>query len=172
MTLLEKSKKFAIKSHIDTNHTYDGKPYSIHLEECIEVANKFIYLIPEEKRDIVIGATYCHDVLEDCHIVSFNDMAQELSSEIAELVYAVTNEKGRNRKERQNERYYEGIRAIPFAVFVKLCDRIANITYSKQSGSPMFGKYVKEHIEFKNKLYQPQYNEMFKYMDELVHSKE
>ena len=47
-----------------------------------------------------------------------------------EIAYALTNEKGRNRAERANERYYSGIRSTPYAPFVKLCDRYANISYS------------------------------------------
>ncbi|MBR1412444.1 MAG: hypothetical protein IJ577_04880, partial [Prevotella sp.] len=45
-------------------------------------------------------------------------------------VYALTNEKGRTRAERAGEKYYQGIRETPYAPFVKLCDRLANITYS------------------------------------------
>jgi hypothetical protein len=48
----------------------------------------------------------------------------------SEIVYALTNEKGRNRKERAGKRYYEGIRNTPYAPFVKMCDRMANIRYS------------------------------------------
>ena len=47
-----------------------------------------------------------------------------------EIVYALTNDKGRTRAERAGERYYQGIRQTPYAPFVKLCDRLANITYS------------------------------------------
>jgi hypothetical protein len=47
----------------------------------------------------------------------------------ADIIYAVTNDKGKNRKERAGVKYYEGIRKTPGAVFVKLCDRIANVQY-------------------------------------------
>ena len=47
-----------------------------------------------------------------------------------EIVYALTNDKGRSRAERAGEKYYQGIRETPYAPFVKLCDRLANITYS------------------------------------------
>ena len=43
-----------------------------------------------------------------------------------------TNDKGRTRAERAGERYYRGIRETPYAPFVKLADRRANITYSCQ----------------------------------------
>lgn len=48
----------------------------------------------------------------------------------AEVVYALTNDKGRTRSERAGEHYYAGIRDTPYAPFVKLCDRLANMTYS------------------------------------------
>ena len=48
----------------------------------------------------------------------------------AEIVYALTNDKGRTRAERAGEKYYQGIRETPYAPFVKLADRLANITYS------------------------------------------
>ena len=47
-----------------------------------------------------------------------------------EIVYALTNDKGRTRDERAGEKYYAGIRSTPYAPFMKLCDRVANITFS------------------------------------------
>ena len=56
--------------------------------------------------------------------------------------------KGKNRKERANDKYYEGIRNTDGAIFVKLCDRIANVQYSKMTKSRMFEMYKKENMEF------------------------
>ena len=38
--------------------------------------------------------------------------------------------KGRNRGERANDLYYQGIRQTKFASFIKMCDRLANIQYT------------------------------------------
>ena len=46
------------------------------------------------------------------------------------MVYALTNDKGRNRAERAGEAYYAGIRNTPHAPFLKMCDRLANIKFS------------------------------------------
>lgn len=43
--------------------------------------------------------------------------------------------KGRTRAERAGEKYYQGIRETPYAPFVKLADRLANITYSCSKSS-------------------------------------
>lgn len=47
-----------------------------------------------------------------------------------EIVYALTNDKGRTRAERAGEKYYAGIRSTPYAPLIKLCDRYANMSYS------------------------------------------
>jgi (p)ppGpp synthase/HD superfamily hydrolase len=75
-----------------------------------------------------------------------------LGQEAADIIYAVTNEKGKNRSERANDKYYEGIRNTPGAVFVKLCDRIANVQYSKMTKSRMFEMYKKENMNFETML--------------------
>jgi (p)ppGpp synthase/HD superfamily hydrolase len=102
-------------------------------------------------RTACLRATWGHDLIEDCR-VSYNDVKNHLGQEAADIVYAVTNEKGKNRSERANDKYYEGIRNTPGAVFVKLCDRIANVQYSKMTKSRMFEMYRKENDNFMTKL--------------------
>lgn len=169
---LDKVEIFALKSYNEVNKLYDGKPYSVHINGCIDVANKFIHLIPYDERDVVIAAIYCHDVLEDCHTVSYNDLKKEFGSvALCEIVYAVTNLRGRSRKDRANHEYYTGIRNTPYAIFVKLCDRIANIEYSKTTGSRMFEMYKGENnhsIEQLNHQANTYYYEMFDYLNKLI----
>ncbi len=161
--MIEKAKNYAISKHLSTNHYYDGKPYSYHLRMVVEIARKYIHLIPEHMRDIIIAACFCHDLIEDCR-VTYNDLAKETCFDVAEIVYAVTNEKGKVRKERANDKYYEGIRNTPYATFVKLCDRIANLEHSKSSESTMLPMYRKENPNFINKIYDKHYEEMFEYL--------
>ena len=186
--IFSKVRNFASEQHTKVNHYYDNKYYHVHLDKVVEVAEKFIYLIPEKDRDIVIAACYCHDLLEDTRL-TYNDLFKSLSSiiydvasdkyfyfqeckkaafKITEIVFALTNEKGRNRKERANDKYYQGIRDTEYAVFVKLCDRIANTQYSKTTKSKMFEMYKKEHDDFKTYLKDSTYDDMFIYLDNLV----
>lgn len=162
-TLADKAKTWAEKCHADTNHLYDGKPYIYHLNMVAFYGHKFLHLIPFLEKDTVIAACFTHDVIEDAR-QTYNDVKKELGEKVAELVYALTNEKGRSRKERANEKYYIGIRDTPHATFVKLCDRMANIDYSKTSKSDMFEKYRKENEEFIAVLYKDEYREMFAYL--------
>lgn len=161
--LIEKARIFSIEAHRSVNHTYDGKPYETHLELVYEAGLQFIHLIPEKYRDAVLAACWSHDTIEDCR-KTYNDVRKALNELVAELTYAVTNEKGKTRKERANHKYYNDIRNTPFATYVKLCDRIANMKYSKQSGSSMHDTYKKELGEFVAQLYDPKYQEMFDYL--------
>ena len=104
-----------------------------------------------------------HDVIEDCR-QTYNDVKTKTNEAVAELAYALTNEKGRTRKERANDKYYEGIKQTPFATFIKVCDRIANYEYSKQQGSRMAEMYEKEMSGFVAKLYDAKYEELFNYL--------
>jgi hypothetical protein len=114
--------------------------------------------------NIILAACWAHDVIEDCR-QTYNDVKEQLGERVADIVYALTNEKGRTRRERANDQYYWGIRETPGAVYVKLCDRIANMTYSWINGSPMFRKYCLELDEFHYKLrIGPIYDHMWDYM--------
>ena len=161
--------QWCIDKHNETNHMYDTYlPYEFHLRMVNHVGHKFKHLLDGTKEyytgdqiinpiqqvsllDACLTATWGHDLIEDCR-VSYNDVKDALGQEAADIVYAVTNEKGKNRKERANDKYYEGIRRTPGAVFVKLCDRIANVQYSKMTGSRMYEMYKKENRNFTESL--------------------
>lgn len=165
--LLDKIEKYALVSHEETNHLYDGQPYSFHLKMVVEVAKRFLYLIPEDKWYIVLAACWCHDLIEDAR-QTYNDVKAATNEEIAEIVFALTNLRGKSRKDRANHIYYKGIRETEFAVFCKLCDRIANIEYSLSKGSDMAKMYKKETPKFISYLYDEKYEDMFKYLRKIV----
>ncbi len=167
--LEDHARHFAINCHISTNHFYDELPYEFHLNMVVETAKKFINIIPKSEHDIVLASCWSHDTIEDTRI-TYNDLKEELGEEVAEIVFAVTTEKGRTRKERANDSYYDGIKRTRNAAFVKICDRIANVEYSKNQGSSMFKTYKQEFEEFEHQLYLEQYHEMFDYLYGLLNS--
>lgn len=184
--------KWCISKHAETNHYYDKYlPYEFHLRMVDHAASKFEYLLNDEV-DVTTGKTreeckeakipffslrivarigcWGHDTIEDAR-VSYNDAVKVLGKPAAEIIRACTNYgRGRNRDERMPDYIYEDIKNVPGALFVKLCDRIANVQYGKMSGSSMFEKYRKENENFIRKLgYYEQYNDhpllpMFKYL--------
>ena len=126
--------------HQSVNQTYgDNLPYGFHLDMVAEGVRDYGHLVCASEADVLplfFGA-YFHDCIEDAR-QSYHDVlgrAKKLFDDdhalmAAEIVYALTNDKGRTRAERAGDRYYEGIRTTPYAPFVKLCDRLANVTYS------------------------------------------
>ena len=178
-----------LEQHKSTNHMYDTYlPYEFHLRMVNNVGQQFKHLLDERDfytveeivnpvsqvslRSACMVATWGHDLIEDTR-VSYNDVKDHLGQEVADIIYALTNEKGKTRKERANDKYYKGIRVTPGAVFVKLCDRIANVQYSKMTGSRMFEMYKKENDEFIVQLGYDDTNthpyfEMFSYLVNLL----
>lgn len=138
---LEQIRSMAHQIHESVNQFYDGdKPYGYHLDMVAKEVYAYGHLVLVGEDDLLplfMGAWF-HDSIEDAR-VSYNDvkkialklgLTEEQAFMASEIVYALTNEKGRNRKERASKRYYEGIRNTPYAPFVKMCDRMANIRYS------------------------------------------
>ena len=166
---------WCIEQHRKTNHFYDRYlPYEFHLRMVNNVYEDFQHLLDEELNDYCGKAVWAHDLIEDTR-VSYNDVKNQLGEEVANIVYAVTNDKGKNRKERAGDKYYEGIRNTPGAVFVKLCDRIANVQYGKMTKSRMFEMYKKENPEFIRQLGVGQgtsikYGDMFIYLNSLFNN--
>ena len=157
MERLKTKVDWVLDQHRGTNHMYDKYlPYEFHLRMVAENYNMFKHLLSNDHGIIdnqvnVYLECWGHDLIEDTR-VSYNDTMEELGECAADIIYAVSNEKGKNRAERANDKYYEGIRNQPGAVFVKLCDRMANVQYSKMSGSRMFEMYKKENSNFMEKL--------------------
>ena len=165
--MLQKVIEYATNKHLAVNHKYGNEDYSYHLKMVCDVAEQFIHLVEEKEREHVYCGCWVHDIIEDAR-ETYNDVLEEVNLTVAELAYALTNEKGKNRSERANDKYYKEMHYVPNAVFIKLCDRIANITHSKNQGSKMYYKYKKENINFIKKLYRPELEEMIVYIDKLL----
>ena len=158
--------------HADVNQKFDGKPYIFHLKRVLDAAMKYgqdIVQFEKYKYIIAFGACY-HDTIEDARL-TYNDVLKEAkkffdneedAETATEIVYALTNEKGRNRAERANDKYYQGIRETPFATFIKFCDRFANYSYAVENKTSMAKKYKQEMPHFIEILLQPkEYTPMY-----------
>lgn len=162
--------KAASRIHDDVNQKYDHVlPYGFHLKMTASYVSRYGYLVAETEADILIlyASAYLHDTIEDARM-TYNDVVkflkefkgggfvlpegvrQHLEDQVPEIVYALTNEKGRNRGERANDLYYQGIRQTKFASFIKMCDRMANIQYTMMFvfANRMLDVYRREYPEF------------------------
>lgn len=187
---LEELKEFIYNRH-DTycNQKYgDNLPYSFHLKTVEAQGNKFLHLIGNSViinkenihshhvnlKDAVKLALSGHDLLEDSRM-SYNDI-KELASklgntvageEVANIIFMVTDEKGKTRSERKSNKYYYELGSNKLAVFVKLSDIAANTLYSKLTNSSMYNKYKEEFPKFKEKCYIEEFKEFFDYVEGL-----
>lgn len=142
---------FATKAH--EGQKYGGAyPYTHHLDRVVQV----LMWAGFSKDRALLNAGWLHDTLEDQPgRVTYQLLWDSFGLDVANLVKAVTDKPGKNRREK-HEATYPGIRrAGARAVALKLADRIANVEFSVLEGDE--GKlemYRKEHADFTKVLYQ------------------
>lgn len=129
--LIEKAKTYAFEKHNQPSGSqrYGSAPYSKHLEDVKDVADRYIHYIEEKDREDVFCSTFLHDAVEDTETTP-NLLKKLFNNKIAAIVLAVSNERGWDKK----EILFKTLPKIwqnKLAIFVKLCDRIANTTNSK-----------------------------------------
>lgn len=168
-SLYERAKWFAGVAHC--KQKYGTHDYTYHLEQVEMALNRFGFV---DNFQLRISA-WLHDVIEDTKI-SYDQIKLGFGQEIADVVYAVTNEMGRNRQER-HEKTYAKIRQSKEALALKLADRIANIEFSKGTDSGFFQMYEKEWKGFHSALFDPEetdarINKMWRYLEDLFDENE
>lgn len=165
----------------------ESLPYSFHLYCVEQQGKKFLHLIEDKEitnpnnkwsspcslSSIVIRSLIAHDLIEDGRM-TYNDLKNIIGTGnsyanemVADIVYCVTDEKGKTRSERKNDKYYKELSENDLAVFVKLSDIAANTLFSKLTGSSMYDKYKVEFGHFKEMCYKEKYDDFFKYVENL-----
>lgn len=185
----ELRKYFYERGDVYCNQKYgDYLPYSFYLKCVEQQGNKFLHLIDfkiiqnRENQfsqgvslaEITSLALTAHEAIEDFRM-TYNDVKDIASGlgnvvagvMVADIVYCVTDEKGKNRSERKNDNYYKELSENKLAVFVKLADLAANTLFSKLTGSSMYEKYKSEFPKFKKKVYVSEYEAFFNYVENL-----
>lgn len=165
---IEGIRKLAYHAHENPSKSqrYGNAPYRVHLDCVVGYIKKYLYYIDKIYHNDLICAGYCHDLIEDTEF-SFNSLKEKTNSRVARLVSLVTNERGDNRKER-NFKTYPKIWSNDLAIFLKICDRLANTSNSKKSGHVMYKVYMEEYPVFRYALkIKGLYTEMWKELDKL-----
>jgi (p)ppGpp synthase/HD superfamily hydrolase len=157
MDPLRWAKFFAVVKH--GNQTYSGcLPYSHHLAAVEAVLRRF-----GVDMQYFLEAAWLHDVVEDTN-TKLKEIYEFFGPEVADLVGAVTNEPGANRKIR-GMLTYPKIRAVKGATRLKLADRIANV----EQGGKLVDMYRKEYEDFKRNLFVAGENEdMWNHLDGIM----
>ena len=163
-----KAKQYAFEKHDKPSdcQRYGKAPYSKHLLDVKDVGERYKHLLSKEDIPIVMCSILLHDTVEDTDTTP-NKLKKEFSNRIASIVLAVSNERGWDKK----EILFKTLPKIwkdDLAIFVKLCDRIANTMNSKngydEKSKGLFQRYSDEYPVFryalKNKLYSAMWEEL------------
>lgn len=161
MTTVLYTLNLADRAHSEKNQRYGIYPYKKHLLDVFSIALEFGI-----SNLAILQAILVHDVLEDTDM-SFNSLQNHVGTQVADMVWAVTNEdkddKGnllKNRKEKFVYTYAK-INSIQDSIYVKLCDRIANVRNSITAFDDIgtkkakyYSMYKKEYGSFRKNLKQ------------------
>lgn len=143
--LVSRARLYAIQKH-GTQMYGENEPYSIHFDDVETVLIEFNHI-----SSILRAAALLHDVLEDTPVTK-EEFENVFPGMVSIIVEAVTNEPGKNRKER-NIKTYPKIAKERYAIIVKLADRISNGRSAKRKGDSKYAMYKKEYPGFRAALY-------------------
>lgn len=145
--LAAKAHALAVSRHVAQKH--GRTPYVRHLALVVSKLKEVVPASDDEFYELV-AAAWLHDVVEDTK-TTIEEIKEEFGDRVADLVWAVTDEAGKNRREKK-KRTYPKIRSTGRATLIKLCDRVANVEMSR-SEPRFFAMYRDEHDEFKAALF-------------------
>ncbi|GEM_PF-6005174 len=168
--LLRDARSISLRAHFMQD--WSGWNYQVHLDRVDDAICDFGFgdkTIPGYRRRV---AAIFHDMIEDCGW-TYNDIVEFVNSTIgsswgdpkviADICYALTDEKGRNRKERKPDKLYDEMAIERDYIVGKNADRIVN---RERAGKASL--YNKEYPEYRAKLYTKGHcDNMWTYMDEL-----
>lgn len=143
-------------------------PYSYHLRMVLSQAERFEKLLSKEEAIITCAGCVGHDLIEDARL-TYNDLKDKIGEEVAEIIFLCTEMRGRDRAERKNDEFYRDLVTNRLAVFVKLCDIMANTLHSTLSNSSMLKKARTEWPGIKKWVwaYHPEFGDMVLYLDKI-----
>ena len=142
---------------------YGEHPYTYHLKNVHDILIKHGI----DDQDILCAA-WLHDIIEDTDY-TVEKLFTLFGRSVTQIVWAVTNEQGKNRAERHSKTYPKIREYGKPAVAVKLADRIANVTESVKNNPGLLTMYEKEYKGFKDALYQAgELDSMWTELDQLL----
>lgn len=151
--------QFAMKAH--GGQMYGNLPYITHLSDVYRVLLEFGY----HNLDLLASA-WLHDVLEDTEY-HYSDIVNLTDESTAQMVYAVTDELGRNRKERKKKTWPK-IAKNSGAMVLKQADMISNVRQGLSEESKKLNMYRKEYTAFKDYFIHMGNQDMWVELDRLL----
>lgn len=134
---IQKTIQFAVQAH-DGQRRSSGCPYIVHpMAVLSEISNWGVANI------VTWDAALCHDVLEDCPDIEYDDIVQVIGHVAADVVKELSFfPDGGDTKAVQKERYIASFSEKSIhALVCKVADRICNTRDFIEAGNPYAAKY-------------------------------
>lgn len=144
-------KAFVEKAH--EGQVYAGHPFTYHLEAVASRARQYRDLIDSSLWDTVETAAYLHDVLEDTSTTP-EDLRALFGPDVVEIVENVTDKLPDQPRRIRHRATYPVIAGHLPSLYVKLCDRLANVEQAHGDRAPILAMYRKEHAYFREVLFE------------------
>lgn len=138
----------ALAKKVHEGQKYGEDDYTEHLLTVVENLTRYDVATLDMK-----VAGWLHDAVEDTDL-TIEEVRTEFGDRVADLVYAVTTEDGKNRRER-NARTYPKMATVPGAIRLKLADRIANVESCWATQDTKLFMYQREYRKFRQALRDP-----------------
>lgn len=164
MSILTIARMYSIQVMVwDMKKTYGIYPVSHHFQQVEDALVEFGLT-----DEIIRAAAWGHDMIEDTRGTKFEvrvrDIAERCGQSVADLVDAVSDPAGENRKARKALAYPRIREAGERATQLKLADRIANVRFSLRGEGLAGDMYKKEHKEFRHALHNEDHGQVTKNM--------
>jgi len=143
-----KAREFAAKAHDGQIYGPD-QPYTYHLDAVAALAGG---------TEAVQTVAYLHDVVEDTD-TTLQEVTAHFGTYVAECVAILSDEPGKNRKERKASSHKKLAEVQPYhytALIVKAADRAANVRACVEKGNRgLLQMYRREQEAFRAAAYRP-----------------
>jgi (p)ppGpp synthase/HD superfamily hydrolase len=134
-------KAFLLAAEYHQHQKYGEDPYLVHLYDVVNVLIEYGYTHSK-----YLATAWLHDTIEDSTL-GYYKIKAEVGEDVAEMVFAVTDELGRSRKERKAKTLPKLNGKIDAQV-VKLADWIANVRNAHYKRPDLIQMYQKDFKDF------------------------
>ena len=140
----QKIRTYSQNCYNEANCKYDGENYFLHISMVMDNLHKYKYIfnLPDD-RDVAVCSGFTHDLIEDAK-QTYSNICSVAGKDVADVTLAVTDVPAENRLMRHLLTMGKTVKDYR-AIIVKMCDMLANASYSRYTKSSMYSKYVEEY---------------------------
>ena len=134
-------KSHALRSHVNLNLD-DISHNTCPVRFVVEEVRRYAAQVVQQADDVLplVFAACFHDALVNLRMnyvelvdLAKTEMGEQQAEMAADLVFALTPNKGKRRKECYNRDFYEALKATPYGPLMFLCIRLGQVRYMAES---------------------------------------